>query len=138
LIYTLDTNTVSAVLRGEPHVLTKLASTVTEGNAITLNAVSYFEVRRGLHLPLFKQKLHRFLSFAQACDLLPLNLAALDAAAAVYQRLRQQGSILENADILIAATALSHDAILVTRNLKHFGRIEGLRLESLVLKFQEA
>jgi predicted nucleic acid-binding protein len=31
-------------------------------------------------------------------------------------------------DLLIAATALAHDLILVTGNVRHFGRIESLKL----------
>ena len=44
--------------------------------------------------------------------------------------LRRKGTPLEDADILVAGIAPLHDAVLVTRNLKHFRRVEGLRLES--------
>ncbi len=63
-------------------------------------------------------------------DILPLDLDALDISADIYADLRRKGTPLEDADILVAGTALAHDAVLVTRNLKHFERIEGLRLES--------
>ena len=56
----------------------------------------------------------------------------------MYQTLRADGMLLEDADIFMAAIAITNDATLVTRNLRHFERIEGLRLESLVLKSGEA
>jgi predicted nucleic acid-binding protein len=31
-------------------------------------------------------------------------------------------------DIMIAATAIHHDLVLVTRNARHFGKIAGLKL----------
>jgi tRNA(fMet)-specific endonuclease VapC len=37
---------------------------------------------------------------------------------------------LEDADVLLAGIAVANDAVLVTRNLKHFSRTEGLKLES--------
>lgn len=42
-------------------------------------------------------------------------------------RLRRQYSVA-TPDALIAATALLHDLVLVTRNAKHFAGIEGLRV----------
>jgi len=42
--------------------------------------------------------------------------------------LRQQGHLIGDPDILIAATALHHDLILLTRNRRHFERIPDLRL----------
>jgi|WetSurMetagenome_2_1015567.scaffolds.fasta_scaffold206553_2 tRNA(fMet)-specific endonuclease VapC len=45
-------------------------------------------------------------------------------------QLRKQGNLLEDFDILLAATARMHDLTLVTGNRDHFGRIEGLALET--------
>lgn len=40
-------------------------------------------------------------------------------------------TLSEVTDILIAATALTHNLILVTENPDHFSRVTGLRIESL-------
>ena len=43
-------------------------------------------------------------------------------------RLRQTGLMIPDMDLLIGTTALHHGLILVSRNRRHFGRIEGLAL----------
>lgn len=130
MLYTLDTNAVSALINNSVSVLERWREIRLEGHAVKLNALSYFEVRRGLVLPQFARKFSAFRRLNQIHDLLPLDTRALDISADVYQDLRRQGALLEDADILIAGIALANDAVLVTRNLKHFERIDGLRLES--------
>ena len=39
------------------------------------------------------------------------------------------GKRVDDADVLIAATALRHDAVLVTGNARHFSRFAGLEIE---------
>ena len=45
-------------------------------------------------------------------------------------RLRKAGRIIEDFDLLIAATCLHHDLKLLTNNRRHFQRIEGLEIIS--------
>ncbi len=58
------------------------------------------------------------------------------ATARVFGQLRAQqesaGRPLADADLQIAATALLHDLELVTGNLKHFGRLPGLRVSPVL------
>lgn len=108
-----------------------------QGYVVTLNAIGYLKTRRGLSEGHTKKR-QAFERLAQEAGVLELCLSTLDLATGIYQNLRRRGVLIEDADILIAATALAHDATLVTRNLKHFGRVEGLRLECLFLKSQEA
>ena len=51
-------------------------------------------------------------------------------AAEIYVDLKQKGRLISDADILIAATALTHDLILVTNNTAHFQRVPGLQVQS--------
>jgi hypothetical protein len=40
------------------------------------------------------------------------------------------GRIIDDMDLLIGSTALTHNQILVTNNVSHFERIEGLEIEN--------
>jgi tRNA(fMet)-specific endonuclease VapC len=44
--------------------------------------------------------------------------------------MRKTGTIIDDMDLLIAATALTMNFILVTNNEKHFRKIAGLRIEN--------
>ena len=54
-------------------------------------------------------------------------------AARIYGRIRasleRRRQMIGANDLLIAATALGHDLILVTRDVSEFGRVDGLRVE---------
>ena len=58
------------------------------------------------------------------------------AAGALFGRikaeLKQSGRPINDSDLFIAATAISHDRVLVTNNLRHFERIPFLRIENWV------
>lgn len=46
--------------------------------------------------------------------------------------LRQQGKLIDDFDLLIGATAVRNDMILVTENVKHLARIPDIRIENWV------
>jgi predicted nucleic acid-binding protein len=48
--------------------------------------------------------------------------------ALVRGKLRREGQLISDSDILIAATALEHDLILFTYNIRHFNHIPNLKL----------
>ena len=45
--------------------------------------------------------------------------------------MRKAGRMIGDFDLLIASTCLCHDLTLLTNNVRHFNRIEGLRLLSI-------
>ncbi len=63
---------------------------------------------------------------------LPYDTAAAREYGWIRARLEEKGQLLPDADLQIAATAILHDLALVTGNVKHFERIEGLRLEPVL------
>ena len=64
----------------------------------------------------------------EAYPVLPMDMEAADAAAQIAVVLDKAGRPLPPQDIMIAGIAAAHGFELVTRNARHFSRIEGLRL----------
>lgn len=60
---------------------------------------------------------------------LPFDDQCAEIAGRIRADLRAKGTPIGGNDLLIAATALAHDAVLVTHNTGEFSRVEGLRME---------
>lgn len=62
----------------------------------------------------------------------PYDLSAARVFGKIRADLEQQGNILPDADLQIAAIALYHDLELVTGNIRHFERIPDLQLNRIL------
>jgi tRNA(fMet)-specific endonuclease VapC len=60
---------------------------------------------------------------------LPFDDRAAEAYGAIRAGLEKQGSPIGPNDLLIAATALANNVILITHNSREFGRVAGLKHE---------
>ena len=56
----------------------------------------------------------------------------LDVFAFEKARLEKLGLRLDDFDLLIGSTAIHYDLVLVTNNVKHFERMQGLNIENWV------
>lgn len=59
---------------------------------------------------------------------LPIT-SAIDSYAQEKARLRKEGILIDDFDLLIGCTALANGLTLVTNNTRHFNRLQGLKLE---------
>lgn len=129
MIYLVDSDVVIDWLNGRASTTQQIASVARDGLAISI--VTYGEVFEGVYFGrnprLAQQGLQRFLKVAQV---LPLTRQTMQRFAQVRGELRQKGQLIGDLDILIAATALSHNLTLITNNRAHFERIPGLLLYS--------
>ena len=67
-----------------------------------------------------------------AVIVLPYDVATAKVFGQIRARLEESGNILPDADIQIAATAVYHDIELVTGNLRHFSRIDDLKVNTIL------
>ena len=67
-------------------------------------------------------------------QVVPFGLAEARVHARIWAALARQGKMIGAHDLIIAATALAHDASVATLNPKDFKRVSGLTLEP-VAKF---
>ncbi len=59
----------------------------------------------------------------------PLGMEEVRHAARIRATLEKRGEPIGPIDVLIAGTALAQTAVLVTRNVREFGRVPGLQVE---------
>ena len=124
----LDTNICAGILRGKKEIIAKYLENA--GN-VAIPAMVVGELYFGVAKSRDKEKNRRL--FKELMSVIP-TLHSSDAIMARYGELRAEmeaaGTRLEDADLLLAATALSLIAPLVTGNTRHFDRIAGLHIEN--------
>jgi tRNA(fMet)-specific endonuclease VapC len=126
--YLLDTNTVSYLFRGEGQVAARMARVPPA--QIAIPAVVVFEIRYGLVKTPGRREQGQFEELLRWVNVVPFDLETTLHAAKVRADAERRGRPLGAYDTLIAATALQHDSILVTRNIAEFRIVEDLRLEN--------
>ena len=62
-------------------------------------------------------------------EIIPFDFIEAIAYGQIRADLERKGQLIGNNDMLIAATAITYNAALVTNNTEEFSRIDGLKLE---------
>jgi tRNA(fMet)-specific endonuclease VapC len=127
MTHLIDSDWVADYLKGYRAAVQLLTGLPPDGLSISI--ITYGEVYEGIyfgHAP--KQHEADFLRFVRGVTVLPVSRLVARRFARIRGTLRAQGALIPAPDLLIAATALTYDLTLVTRNRRHFDRITGLTL----------
>jgi tRNA(fMet)-specific endonuclease VapC len=131
--YVLDTDIITAILKDNEKVKGKLNKAVLDGDEIFVNAISYWEIKRGFLAINAVTSLNAFIDFCKNFPVLLIDTTRiLDEAADMYAYLQRKGELIGDADILIASIVKVQNFILVTNNTAHFQRIQGLSIENWI------
>ena len=123
----LDTNVVVAFLNGQGSVLKRIKDEI---DRIALTPLVIAELDYGAKVShKAKENLEKLYRFVDIVQVVPFDIECAKAFGTIKSRLRSLGKPTGEVDALIAATALAHEAILVTANKRHFENIEGLKVE---------
>jgi tRNA(fMet)-specific endonuclease VapC len=129
MMYVLDTNTVSYFFRGEGGVADRLLATPPRD--IALSAVTSYELRFGVaRVPKAKRLATQLETLLAWITILPFDDSVAQVAANIRVELERAGQPIGPLDVLIAATSLAANGVLITRNLTEFRRIPGLNLQN--------
>jgi len=126
----LDTDTLSAIMRGAPMALANARDYLAEHGVFTFSIITRYEVLRGLKAKNAIIQLQAFDRLCAGSQIVPLTDDAIVKASDIYAELRRRGEPIGDADILIAASALIHGLAVVTNNEAHFNRVPGLIVEN--------
>ena len=130
----LDTSILIAFLRGEEDVVAKVEEYLEEFDRLSLSIITYYEILRGLKYIDNEKKLRDFEELMDKSEIITLGREIIDRASGIYADLKRRGELIEDADILIAASCPVKGMILITDNEEHFRRIENLEVENWVMR----
>jgi tRNA(fMet)-specific endonuclease VapC len=129
MTYLLDTDTCIGILRRRPGMPERLQASLP--NECAVSTVTIYELVAGIAKARDpeneRRKIERFSSVLLE---LPFDRLAAEAAGTLRSDLEMRGSIIGPYDLLIAGHALALGLIVVTNNVREFGRVPNLKITS--------
>jgi tRNA(fMet)-specific endonuclease VapC len=124
----LDTDHCIFFIRGDKRAVAAFENHADDEPAISIITVGelYFGASRSLRKT---ENLARCREFISRVSVLPLDDPIMLRFAETKANLFARGETIQDFDLLIAATALTYDAVLATHNQAHFTRIPNLRID---------
>lgn len=128
--FTLDTNIVTALIKKDKGILARIRKAREEDLHVTMNAITYYEIKRGLESIKKSEKIKEFESISHNLGILFIDeKEILNYASALWANLKQRGLLIEDADILIASIASIKGYTLVSDDTD-FERVPELVVEN--------
>ena len=125
--YLIDTNTCIFFIKGN-YDLKKKFEKVNLDNCF-ISEITLAEIKFGVENSERKEKNQIALdNFVTGIKVVPI-FHSLDLYAKEKARLRKAGTPIDDFDILIGVTSVTHNLIMVTNNTREFIRIKGINLE---------
>ena len=126
--YLLDTDICIHWLRGNLSIRERLGAAGSENVAVSV--ITLAELRYGADCSNQPERNHQAIdNFTSAIHVLGIDGGIASKFGEIKANLRREGNLIEDFDLLIAATADVHGLALVTGNLGHFRRISDLQIE---------
>jgi tRNA(fMet)-specific endonuclease VapC len=128
--YMLDTDICIFITRkSEPSLLQKIESVPLQLQCISV--VTLAELLYGVQISSMKKKNRAVVDlFARHVEVIDWTQEAANHYAEIRADLKKTGQQLGANDLMIAAHARSMGSVIVTNNVKDFGRVKGLKLEN--------
>ena len=133
-MFLFDTDTLSQVMKPNPSsaLLSRLASVPPDEqftSSITVGELVY----GAYHGPRTEYHLRQLEEIVwPIVQILPFDRASGEIYGSLRADLERAGTPLGEPDLRIAAIALTNNLTVVTRNVRHFSRVRGLRVENWI------
>ncbi|RLE21874.1 MAG: type II toxin-antitoxin system VapC family toxin [Acidobacteria bacterium] len=119
-----DTDVLVDFLRDRKPMADRIALELTSSSFVT-TVITQFELLSGIRT---RREATAVEALLDVLDVFSLDPAAARRAAEVRRTLESKGQAIGMADSLIAGICLERNGILLTRNMKHFSRVDDLTL----------
>jgi tRNA(fMet)-specific endonuclease VapC len=127
----LDTAFLIDLMKGNRMAEQKLTALLQSGSSIAITAPTIFELFNGLaqsskpaaELAKIHGVLHQQVRWT-------FDDASAEQGGRIYGELVRKGQPIDTIDAMIAGIALRHQEPVLTKNIKHFSRVSGLKVET--------
>ncbi|KKM83890.1 hypothetical protein LCGC14_1304730 [marine sediment metagenome] len=121
--YLNGNNEIKEVIEDQGELLHISSITVYEMN------IGFERTKRKIFNQRYKQLYKPWVEFISSMEIFSLGFKEAEKAAKIYDILESQGQIIDDNDVLIAGIMLTNGIKkIITKNIEHFKRIEGLEL----------
>lgn len=129
MIYCLDTDILIEYFRGSEPIKARIEK-LGDNDSIGLTWLGVYEFFKGIFAT-GKLEEEEFLNkMVASAIMLDESYGSSRLGGEIYAALKKSGTLINDADILIASVVKFHSATLVTNNEDHFKRVDGLRIEN--------
>ena len=126
-----DTSFIIDLLRGDENAKRLLDIIEKEAQPQKVSSVTVLELYEGVARSQTPEtKRERILDILETKHVLSADHAVMRRAGKLSGQLINNGERIEREDCIIAATALLNDESIITRNTRHFRRVDGLEVRS--------
>lgn len=125
-MYLLDSDNLIYILKGKEEIIEIIKN--LKNAKIYTSIICVGEVLEGLYCSKNKKFIKVFEDFLKSLTVLDINRQVIEKFALVRGSLRKEGKLIDNFDLLIAATCLVYNLTLLTGNTVHFPRIPKLKI----------
>ena len=125
----LDTDILVAFLRNNTEAVEFVTELQKKNESLSTTTINAFELFEGALISTNKDNVKKVEDVLGSIGSYSFNGPASWKAAEISSELIKKGEPLDFQDIAIASIAISHGESIVTRNVRHFGRIRGLKIE---------
>lgn len=128
-MYLIDTDIMVFFLRGEKGVVEKFRHNQSSPKAVSV--ITWGELLYGAKKSNNPDaKVAKLRRVAESIPLLDVSRSVMETFAELKSKLDTKGTGVDDFDLLIGSTALTHNLVVVTNNERHFEKIPGLEIEN--------
>lgn len=130
--YLLDTNICVHLFRGR-HEVVKAIERVGWDNC-AISEVTVVELLYGAECSVQRERnIRQVTEFTRDIEVVPFS-ACIDEFCRQKAQMRRDGRMIEDMDLFIGTTAVAKGMTMVTENVSHLSRIQGIRLENWIVR----
>ncbi|HLD97130.1 MAG TPA: PIN domain-containing protein [Candidatus Nanoarchaeia archaeon] len=127
----LDTSFIIDLMEMDEGALDKHGQLVEKNETSRISSAALFELWSGVgHSKKGEEEKLKIMRALSGISTIALTAPMAEKAGEIHGTLAKEGRGIDNIDAMIASTALHENETLLTRNVKHFARVNGLRIES--------